>query len=228
MTQNRAQKVLVVEDEIKMAMLISEYLKKSGFKTAVLDNGLSVVDWVKAHNPDLILLDLMLPGMSGIEVCKEIRKFSEVPIVMLTARIEEIDRVLGLELGADDYICKPFSPPEVVARIKNVLRRTQSMFKPELKHFVVDDAKQKVFVNNVALSLTTVEFRLFKLMFADPGKIFSRDQLMNNIYDDHRIVRDRTIDSHVNNVRKKIIAASPEDDVIDSVYGMGYKFDKAV
>lgn len=218
------QLVLIVEDEQRLAEIHRKYLQQSGFGTHVLGDGKAVVPWVKENNPALILLDLMLPGCDGLDICKEIRKFSNVPIIMVTARIEEIDRLLGLELGADDYICKPFSPREVIARVKAVLRRfSPESEKDSLLH--IDEERYIASLNGEKLDLTALEFRLLSLLALRPGVIFSRDQLMDRIYTDQRIVYDRTIDSHIRNLRKKIAAVIPEVELIHSVYGVGYKYE---
>jgi two-component system response regulator BaeR len=218
--------VLVVEDERKLADLLRDYLNKSGFDTFCLGNGGDVIPLVREQTPDLILLDLMLPGRDGLEICKDIRSFSTVPIIMVTARIEEIDRLLGLELGADDYICKPFSPREVVARVKAVLRRSRSATTVQSPGLVMDEARYQAMLNGQDLELTTVEFKLLRLLSASPARIFGRQQLMDRIYPDERVVSDRTIDSHIKKLRKKIDAANPGKELIHSVYGVGYKFEQ--
>ena len=217
-------KILIVEDEPKLAALLRDYLEQAGFAVEHLADGREVVPRVRRSPPALVLLDLMLPGRDGLEVCKEIRGFSTVPIIMVTARIEEIDRLLGLELGADDYICKPFSPREVVARVKAVLRRSDAGRAPG-PGLVLDGERYRAVLEGRDLGLTAVEFTLLKFLAAHPGRIFSRQQLMDRIYADHRIVSDRTIDSHVKKLRKKIVAAVPDADLIRSVYGVGYKFE---
>ncbi len=217
-------KILIVEDEQKIAELLRDYLIQSGFDPTILDNGLDVVPYVRENKPDLIVLDLMLPGRDGMEICKEIRTFSNLPIIMVTARVEEIDRLLGLELGADDYICKPFSPREVVARVKAVLRRTSGATTIQAKELILDEARYQASLHGIDLQLTAVEFKLLSFLAAHPGRIYSRDQLMEQIYTDHRIVSDRTIDSHIKKLRKKIAALSLDEELIGSVYGVGYKF----
>jgi two-component system response regulator BaeR len=161
-------KVLIVEDEKKLAELLRDYLTQSGFETFCLENGTAAVPWVREHTPDLILLDLMLPGRDGLEICKEIRSFSSVPVIMVTARIEEIDRLLGLELGADDYICKPFSPREVVTRLKAVLRRTGDGQTIHSSGIVLDESRYQATLNGHELDLTAVEFKLLKFLAASP------------------------------------------------------------
>ncbi|HAM50492.1 MAG TPA: two-component system response regulator BaeR [Nitrospiraceae bacterium] len=217
--------ILIVEDEPKLASLLSDYLRASGFEPFCLSNGAEVVPWARAHKPDLILLDLMLPGRDGMEVCKDIRTFSHVPILMVTARIEEIDRLLGLELGGDDYICKPFSPREVIARVKAVLRRTRDGQTIQAKGLVLDGHRYRATLNGHDLELTAVEFKLLQFLVDNPGHIFGRQQLMDKIYPDERIVTDRTIDSHIKKLRRKIEAVGTQTKLIHSVYGVGYKFE---
>lgn len=220
------QHVLVVEDEPKIAQLLIDYLQANHYQTTWLDNGTEVVSWVQNNNPDMVLLDLMLPGKDGLEICREIRAFSEVPLMIITARVEELDRILGLELGADDYICKPFSPREVMTRIKNLLRRTnqkiqttqQSLFTLDIDRFEAHYADQK-------LELTQIEFRLLETLSKRQGHVYSRQQLIDNAYQDHRIVTDRTIDTHIKNLRKKIQEAGGDAEIIRSIYGVGYKFE---
>lgn len=219
------EQILIVEDDPRLSIIIRDYLAQAGFATNCLDNGLDVIPFISAQSPDLIILDLMLPGKDGLNLCQEIRTFSNVPIIMVTARAEEVDRLLGLELGADDYICKPFSPREVVARVKTVLRRTTPQAVSPQQDLVLDEACQKVTIAGQALSLSTVEFKLLNFLVSTPGRIYSRDQLMDAIYPDRRIVTDRTIDSHIKKLRKKIAAAAPDLELIHAVYGAGYKYE---
>ncbi len=220
-----SDKILIVEDEPKLASLLRDYLQQAGFAASTLGNGLEVGPRVRAEGPDLILLDLMLPGRDGLDICKEIRTFSDVPIIMVTARIEEIDRLLGLELGADDYICKPFSPREVVARVKAVLRRAAGGQSLPAAGLTLDESRYLAILDGHDLELTAVEFKLLQFLVANPGRIYSRQQLMDRIYPDQRIVADRTIDSHIKKLRKKIADVNPTVELIHSVYGVGYKFD---
>ncbi len=219
-------KVLIVEDEIKLAQVSSDYLLQSGFETHIIDNGLHVLPWIKNNHVDIMLLDIMLPGLDGIEICKSVRSFSPLPIIMVTARVEEVDRLLGLELGCDDYICKPFSPREVVARVKAVLRRTQAQNNSVSDTAIIlDAARFKACINGCELDLTAVEFQLFNMLYQGQGRIYSREQLMSAIYTDNRVVSDRTIDSHIKKLRKRIAQALPDQEIIHSVYGVGYKFE---
>ena len=216
--------ILIVEDEERLASLLVDYLGAGGMTSHWLAEGTCVVSLVRQEPPDLILLDLMLPGKDGMEICKEIRSFSSVPIIMVTARVEEIDRLLGLELGADDYICKPYSPREVVARVKAVLRRTMGA-SGTTSALVIDEPSMRVRLHGQPLDLTAVEFNLLIFLVGRPGRIYSRDQLMEHIYSDQRIVNDRTIDSHIKKLRRKIEQAAPGSDLIRSVYGVGYKYE---
>ncbi len=220
--------VLVVEDEPKIAKLLEDYLQQSGYDTHWLDKGDGVDDWCKNNSPDTVLLDLMLPGKDGLTICRELRAHSQVPIIMITARVDEIDRLLGLELGADDYICKPFSPREVVARVKALLRRvemTDANPAASYRGLVIDKEKFSAAIDGHALDLTPVEFRLLTLLASQPGRVFSRDQMVDKIYVDGRVVSDRTVDSHVKNLRQKISDAMGTDDFIRSIYGVGYKLE---
>lgn len=219
-----AEHILIVEDEHKIAELLRDYLVQDGYATTLLDRGDAVEPWMRAHGADLVLLDLMLPGKSGLEVCKGLRGFSNTPIIMVTARVEEIDRLLGLELGADDYICKPFSPREVVARVKAVLRRAHGRSLSDT-HLVLDDAGYRASIDGRDLALTAVEFQLLKVLAAQPGRLYTRDQLMDAMYRDERVVSDRTVDSHIKKLRRKITEVLPDHELIHSVYGIGYKYE---
>ncbi|MEW5801702.1 MAG: response regulator [bacterium] len=218
--------ILVVEDEGKIAQLLKDYLEKAGYSVSVLDRGEQVIPFIKKSMPDLILLDIMLPGMDGMEVCREVRKFSNVFIIMVTARQEEIDRIVGLELGADDYIGKPFSPREVVARVKAVLRRMHP--KQEEKKLTagaleLNEDTRQVTIHDQALELTPSEFGLLKVMLTHPNRVFPRSELLNLVQGYEFDGYDRTVDTHVKNLRKKIAILLPNKDVISSVYGVGYK-----
>lgn len=216
--------ILLVEDEKRLSELLCDYLHQANFKTECFYDGQGVIPWVEENKPDLILLDLMLPGKDGLEICKEIRRFSNLPIIMVTARVEEIDRLLGLELGADDYICKPFSPREVIARVRAVLRRSSGEVRAD-NLLKLDPEKYVAVLQGKMLDLTAVEFQLLKILYDQEGRIFTRDQLMEQIYTDRRIVCDRTIDSHIKKLRKKISLAAPDLEIIRSVYGVGYKYE---
>lgn len=224
---NKEKLILIVEDEPKIADLLADYLKiQGGLRSKIVDRGDEALEQFQKHKPDLVLLDLMLPGLDGIEVCKLLRARSNVPIIMVTARVDEIDRLLGLELGADDYICKPFSPREVVARVKAVLRRSEMTgAEKSFTGLEIDEEKFTVCFDGRELLLTPVEFGLLKTLSSYPGRIFSRDQLMNGMYSDYRVVSDRAVDTHVKNLRKKLAEVSGVEDMIKSVYGLGYRFE---
>ncbi len=218
-------RILIVEDEDKIADILRDYLVQHGFVVHRLTRGDEVEAWMRDHGAELVLLDLMLPGKNGLDVCKALRLNTSAAIVMVTARVEEIDRLLGLELGADDYICKPFSPREVVARVKAVLRRTQGAAAAAEAQLVLDDAGWRASWAGRDLGLTAVEYQLMKVLAAQPGRIFSRDQLMDAMYRDTRVVSDRTVDSHIKKLRKKVSDVAPERELIHSVYGVGYKYE---
>ena len=219
--------ILIVEDETKIVEILRDYLLKADYEVEVLGRGDPVVSYVRETPPALILLDLMIPGMDGMSVCREVRKFSPVPIIMVTARVEEIDRLLGLELGADDYICKPFSPREVVARVRAVLRR----YVPEEtggKGFTVgplslDSENRLVFISGKELKLTRSEYGLLEALIGRPNRIFSRSELIDTVQGYSFEGYDRTIDTHIKNLRKKIAVELPGMDIISTVYGMGYR-----
>ena len=219
--------VLIVEDEKKLANILIEYLQKDGFQTKHIAIGSEVIPWVKGHNPDLILLDLMLPEMNGKQICQEMRTFSTLPIIMVTAMVEEIDRLIGLELGADDYICKPFSPKEVTARVKAVLRRSDPDYikNSQSRGFEVNPDQYSITLAGQKLDLTPVEFRLLSMFIEYPNRVYNRDQILNNVFDDGRIVLDRTVDTHIKNLRQKLQAVNAESDYIRSIYGIGYSFE---
>ena len=223
----REKLILIVEDEPKIAALLADYLRaQGGFHSKIVERGDEVLRQFHSEQPDLVLLDLMLPGLDGIEVCKRLRAESNVPIIMVTARVEEIDRLLGLELGADDYICKPFSPREVVARVKAVLRRSEMVKAGTQPHGLEMDGEKFIArLNGIELALTPVEFALLKMLSTHPGRVFSRDQLMNGMYSDYRVVSDRAVDTHVKNLRRKLAEASGIEEMIKSVYSLGYRYE---
>ena len=222
-------RILVVKDEPRLAELLRDYLKGADYDAELLLEGSGAVSWVRDNAPALVLLDLMLPGKDGLSICREVRAFSDVPIIMTTASVEEIDRLIGLELGADDYVCKPYSPREVVARVKAVLRRGAQRADPESSSagpLKLNQASLRVQAEGREIELTAVEFALLQALHRAPGRILSRNQLMDRIYDDHRIVSDRTIDSHVNKLRRKLDELLPERELIHSVYGVGYRYEE--
>ena len=218
------RRVLVVEDEEIQATLLAEALRGDGFAVDVLLRGSEAVDYVRRERPAAVLLDLVLPDKDGFEVCRDIRAFSTVPLIMITGRVEEIDRLLGLELGADDYVCKPYQPREVVARVRALLRRSidwrDAVSDARLS---LDDQAFEARWLGKKLDLTAVEYRLLKALGERPGRVLSRSQLLDAIYADFRVVSDRTVDSHIKNLRRKIGEAVPGADPIESVYGVGYR-----
>jgi len=219
--------ILVAEDEPKIAGLLTDYLAAAGMQTTVVDDGAAVAEAIARAAPDLVILDVMLPHKDGMTICRELRQHSDVPVVMLTARVEEIDRLLGLELGADDYICKPFSPREVVARVKAILRRTGNSAAADARapRIEIDEPRMRVSVDGQRVELTRVEFKLLQTLLRHPGRVYRRDELLDLIYDDYREVSDRTIDSHVKNLRRKLETVLPDGDLIHAVYGVGYKIE---
>ena len=223
---------MVVEDDDKIAAILIDFLHANGYTTTRCSDGTEVAPAVRADPPAAIILDLMLPGQDGIEVCKQVRSFSSVPIMMVTARIDEIDRLLGLEIGADDYVCKPFYAREVMARVKALLRRDdrnvgRNVSQVETEDgFVVDCASRRIRLNSREIPLTPLEFQLLKLLLSSPERVYSRDQLLDSLHDDFRDVSDRAIDSHIKNLRKKIDAVSPGLQCIGTVYGVGYRYEQ--
>ena len=220
------RRILVVEDEPTIAEILVDYLRHAGFTPRHVGNGREALEAIRANPPDLVVLDIMLPGLDGMTVCREVRKFSAVPIIMVTARVEEIDRLMGLEVGADDYVCKPFSPREVVARVTTVLRRVGHGLDPTSPPLIeIDDEARRIAVGGQRLDLTPTEYRLLRLLASRPGRIYSRAQILDLAYTDDQEVSDRIIDSHIKNVRKKIAAVLPGVDLVHSVYGVGYRFE---
>jgi two-component system response regulator BaeR len=226
-------KVLVIEDEPKLANLVSNYLRAADLDPSVVSDGALAVQAVRDLNPAIILLDLMLPGRDGVEICREVRTFSHVPIIMLTARVEEVDRLLGLETGADDYLCKPYSPREVVARVKALLRRVDwhagqanpDLASAEIDPLHIDETACRASWDDQDLDLTPTELKLLKTLARHPARVFSRDQLLEHLHDDGRAVTDRAIDSHVRNIRRKLELACNGNSPIRSVYGVGYAYE---
>ncbi len=223
------QKILIVDDERKIVDIIRAYLDKNNFTTYVAYDGSSAMDIMKAKSPDLIILDLMLPGMSGWDICRELRKTSQVPIIMLTARDEVEDKIVGLELGADDYLTKPFNPNELVSRVRAILRRTsdnastQNLIK--LANITLDQYKRTVFRDEKAIELTPTEFDLLSTMAKNPGRVYTRIQLLDILQGEAYEGYERTIDSHVKNLRKKIEPNPDKPIYILTVHGVGYKLE---
>jgi len=218
-----SQLIVIAEDEPKLAALLENYLHRDHFRTRIVGDGRRVVRTVKETHPDLLLLDVGLPHRSGFDICQELRAFTRMPILMVTARAEEVDRLRGLEIGADDYICKPFSPREVIARIKAVLRRT-NYGAVSTVGLVIDEINSSVSIDGKLIELTPAEYNMLKVLAATPNRLLSRQQLMDALYSDGRTVVDRTIDSHIKNLRRKLGDAKRGADWIETVYGVGYRF----
>lgn len=223
---------MIIEDDTNIANLVSLYAEKEGYIVHHSEDGLNGLEDFSVFQPDFIILDLMLPEMDGIEVAKKIRKTSSTPILMLTAKSEELDKILGLEIGADDYLTKPFSPRELMARIKTILRRASPLTEKtdqtniiQIHDLSVNIEKMEVRQQNNLLHFSSLEFRLLLFLIQHPGIVFSRDRLMEEIYvHDDVIVFDRTIDVHIKNIRKKLGDDSKSPTYIQSIFGVGYKF----
>jgi two-component system response regulator BaeR len=219
------RRILVVEDNPAIAQLLVDYLRVAGFEVQALGDGLKALQAIEQAPPDVLVLDLMLPGLDGLALCRAVRRFCDVPILMVTARVDEVDRLLGLDTGADDYVRKPFSPREVVARVKALLRRAEGRVTTAAKPWLIDDAALRIAWRGQWLPLTPLEFRMLRLLLSRPGQVFSRAQLLDMVHHDLRDVSDRAIDTHVKNLRRKIEAVEPGCDCISSVYGVGYRFE---
>ena len=225
MSESPSHTVLVVEDDRKISDLLLNYLRASGYEASSAYDGRDALRTIEQCAPDAVILDWMLPGLDGIEVCKAVRAFSDVPILMLTARIDEVDRLLGLDTGADDYVCKPFAPREVIARVRALLRRADGRVKASSRPWEVDDASFRISWRGQWLPLTRIEFMMFRRLLSRPGRVYSRDQLLDSVHDSQHDISDRAIDTHIKNLRKKVQAVEPGRDCIASVYGVGYRFD---
>jgi DNA-binding response OmpR family regulator len=223
-----ADKILVVEDETKIARTVRLYLEQAGYRVTTVQDGALAVPAFRHERPDLVLLDLMLPHVDGWEICRQMRRESGVPIIMLTARDEETDRIVGLELGADDYITKPFSPREVVARVRAVLRRARGLVQPSqllrAGDVVVDLERRAVSVAGRSLDLTPMEFELLAALARHPGQVFTRLQLLDQLQDVAYEGYERAIDQHIKNLRIKLGDDARRPRYIATVYGVGYKF----
>ena len=217
--------ILVVDDEASIRRILETRLSMIGYNVITACDGTEALELFPNCSPDLVVLDVMMPKLDGYGVCQELRKESDVPIVMLTALGDVADRITGLELGADDYVCKPFSPRELVARIKTILRRVQRGGGVPESALHIDAAAYAATLRGQRLDLTPVEFRLLAALAGAPGRILSRSNLLEQIYDDHRIVTDRTVDTHIKNLRRKMEQVSPGTEMIHSVYGVGYRLD---
>jgi two-component system OmpR family response regulator len=217
--------ILIVDDDNHIREVVRYALERAGHRVREAKDGAEALRMVASEAPDLLVLDILLPEDDGLEVCKQLRKTSRLPIVFLSSRDEELDRVLGLELGGDDYVTKPFSPRELVARVAAVLRRTQAQVgeSEELRHgdLRMDPTRHRCSVKGQEITLTVVEFALLRALLAAPGRVFERAQLVANVYGDGHYITERTVDSHVRRVRKKL--AEVGADAIETVYGVGYR-----
>lgn len=218
--------ILIVEDDERIAGVLKSYFENADFRVMVLNTGNTVVANIQTSPPDLILLDIMLPDKDGMTICREIRSFSNVPIIMVTARVEDFDRLLGLELGADDYICKPFIPREVVARVKAVLRRVHPEHEENklvLGLLIMDEKRHRVTIGGSEVNLTPIEYQLLKIMISAPDRVFTRNDFISRIQGYNYDGYDRTIDNHIKNLRKKINEYLDGHEMIHTVFGVGYK-----
>ena len=221
--------IMLVEDEVELAQLVREYLIAAGFEVGMFHDGQEAYQSFQQRKPSLMILDLMVPRMDGLTICRKVREQSDLPIIMVTARTEEIDRVLGLNMGADDYVCKPFSPKELVARVQAVLRRLERKAEPnEHDLFRMDKGQQRIWFQQKSLNLTPTEFRLLELFLEHVGQVYSRAQLLDHINPDSFDVADRVIDSHIKNLRRKIAEVAEtgnRHEWVQAVYGVGYRFE---
>jgi DNA-binding response OmpR family regulator len=229
--KTRENPVLIVEDDRNTAALVATYLEKEGFITVIAYDGQQALEMARQHDPVFIILDVMLPKVDGWEICRRIRKYSDVPILMLSAREDEIDRVMGLSLGADDYVVKPFSPRELVERVKAILRRTSRAPTPTpktvvLSHrsLVLDPEKHKVSLDDQLVNLTSLEYKLLYALMSSPGRVFSRNELLDHFYEHGEVVVDRVIDVHIGKLRQKIEQDPATPRFILTVRGFGYRF----
>jgi len=223
--------ILVVEDEAAIARLVRDYLEQAGFRVLVAGDGDAALVHARAAKPDLVVLDLGLPGRDGLDVTRELRRASDVPIIVVTARGEETDRIVGLELGADDYVVKPFSPKELVARVRAVFRRTEARQAPEavlrIADVEIDVARMRVTIGDRPVDLTPTEFQLLATLAGEPGRVFTRGQLLDAVHGVAFEAYERAIDAHVKNIRRKIEPSPAAPRYIQTVYGVGYRFVEA-
>ena len=218
-----SQSIMIVEDEPELAALVADYARAAGYAPRVYGDGHEALAAIRAAPPALVVLDLMLPGLDGLSLCRALRESSNLPVIMVTARVEEIDRLLGLEAGADDYLCKPFSPRELMARIKAILRRSGGTQPASV--LGIDEAARRITVHGQPLDLTPSEFAILAALARRPGQVFSRAQLLDAARADSLDATDRAIDSHIKNLRRKLDAAAPGLEAIRSIYGLGYRCD---
>jgi two-component system, OmpR family, response regulator len=221
-------KILIVDDDSHILEVVRFALEKAGYETCCAKDGQEALQRFQAEHPDLIVLDILMPELDGTSVCREIRRRADTPIIFLTSKNEEIDRIVGLELGADDYVVKPFSPRELVARVNAVMRRTDNQVRTDDKNTVItcgrlrlDRNQHRVFWEDNEVDLTATEFGILRTLIMRPGKVFTRDELMSGAYELHKVVSDRTIDSHVRRLRAKLLAVNA--DSLRTIHGVGYK-----
>jgi len=216
--------ILFVEDDLDIVEMVELFLNNEGYKVFHVDDGAKVLPAVRLHQPDLVIMDIMLPNVDGIECTKQIRKQFNVPIIMLTAKVEQRDKLVGLLNGADDYLCKPFDIQELLLRVKAILRRTSGQI--EYRSWTINENKLSVSLNNISIELTVAEFKLFSLLFNSPERVFSREQIIKLAHSDFRDITDRAVDSHIKNLRKKLKHKGVDPAHIQSVYGAGYRFNR--
>ena len=224
-----AKTILIVDDEPKIVRLVRAYLEQSGFRAVTAHTGREALDLFRTESPALVVLDLMLPDLDGMDVARHIRRSSQTPIIMLTARTEDVDRVAGLEIGADDYVVKPFNPRELLARVRAVLRRTESpgaAATVRVGGLSVDLDSHEVRLNDRAIDLTPMEFELLRTLVESPGRVYSRHQLMDALYGQTYAATERTIDTHIKNLRRKLEPDPQRPTFVLTVHGVGYKFRK--
>ena len=220
--------VLVVDDEPRIARLVADYLQQAGFRVVEAGDGNQALVQFRQRQPDLIVLDLGLPGLDGLDVIRKVRASSDVPIIILSARADETDRVVGLELGADDYVVKPFGGRELVARVRALLRRVETVMPEEVHHVgpvTVDIPKMRVVVDDIEIDLTPTEFRILATLVSQPGRVFTRGQLLDAVHGVSFETYERAIDAHVRNIRRKLRSTTDRSQLVKTVHGVGYKFD---
>jgi two-component system, OmpR family, response regulator BaeR len=222
------KKIVIVEDEQQIAEIAQTYFENAGFEVQVFHEGCDAIfDYLKANDCSALVLDLMLPGLDGVEICQRVRKFSDIPIIMTTAKVQELDRIIGLDAGSDDYLCKPYSVKELVARVNAMVRRFHNQLQPNSAETLeLNGDNQSLTYGKNKIELTSVLFNLFSLLFNNPNRIYARSQIMDLVYADFRDISDRTIDSHVRNLRKKLMLLELPEDPIRSIYGAGYKYER--
>ncbi len=227
MTQAKPN-VLIAEDDDQIAAVLVDYLHQAGFDTCRVANGDDALQAVRQNTPSVLILDIMLPGMDGIAVCQSVRQFSQLPILMLTAKSDEEDRLVGLDSGADDYVCKPFSPREIVARVRGLVRRASASLSGTVPTtgFAFGDAGERIRWGGEIIPLTKVEERLFRTMASHPRRVFTREALLNILHDEFRDIGDRAIDTHIKNLRRKLKQLAADKEFIHAMYGVGYYFEE--